>query len=119
MQDVCKNTEEYNLGKRRKVLIVFDDMLADMISNKKLNLIVAELFISGRKWNISIVFITQSYFRVSKKVRLNSTHFFIMKIPNKRNLQQIALNQSSDIDFKDFMKIYKKYIVARTIFYFG
>ena len=67
------------------------------------------MFIRGRKLNISIVFITQSYFKVSKDVRLNSTHFFIMKISNKRELQQIALNHSSDGDFKDFMKIYKKY----------
>ena len=69
-----------------------------MINNKKLNPIVSELFIRGRKLNIYIVFITQSYFRVSKDVRLNSTHFFIMKIPNKRELWQIALNHSSDID---------------------
>ena len=80
-----------------------------MITNKRLNPIVTELFIRGRKLNISIVFITQSYFKVPKDVRLNSTHFFIMKIPNKRELQQIALNHSSDIDFKDFMKIYKKF----------
>ena len=81
--------------------MVFDDMIADMINNNKLNPIVTELFIRGRKLNISIVFITQSYFKVPKNVRLNSTHFFIMKIPNKRELQQIALNHSSDIDFKD------------------
>ena len=79
-----------------------------MINNKKLNPIVTELFIRGRKLGISIVFITQSYFKVPKDVRLNSKHFFIMKIPNKRELQQIALNHSSDIYFKDFMKIYKK-----------
>ena len=108
MQDVCKNIEDYNPGKKRKVLIVFDDMIADMITNKKLNPVVTELFIRGRKPNISIVFITKSYVKVSKDVRLNSTHFFIMKIPNRRELQQIALNHSSDIDFKDFMKIYKK-----------
>ena len=107
MQDVYKNTEEYRLGKKRKVIIVFDDMIADMIINKKLNPIVTELFIRGKKLNISLVFITQSYFKVPKDVRLNTTHFFIMKIPNKRELQQIALNHSSDIDFKDFMKIYK------------
>ena len=83
-------------------------MIADMISNNKLNPIVRELFIRDRKLNISIVFITQSYFKVPKDVRLNSTHFFIMKIPNKRELQQIALNHTSDIDFKDFMQIYKK-----------
>ena len=82
-------------------------MIADMINNKKLNSIVNELFIRGRKINISIVFITQSYFKVPKNVRLNSTHLFIMKIPNKTELQQIALNHSSDTDFKDFIKIYK------------
>ena len=80
-----------------------------MINNNKLDSIVTELFIRGRKLNASIVFITQSYFKVPKDVRLNSTHFFIKKIRNKRELQQIALNHSSDIDFKDFMKIYKKY----------
>ena len=90
MQDVYKNIEEYNLGKKRKVLIV-----------------LTELFIRARKLNISIVSITQSYFKVSKDVKLNSTHFFIMKIPNKRELQQIALDHSSDIDMKDFIKIYK------------
>ena len=83
-------------------------MIADMIQNKKLNLIVTELFIRGRKLNISLAFITQSYFKVPKDVRLNTTHFFIMKIPNKREIQQIAINHSSDIDFKDFIKIYKK-----------
>ena len=84
-------------------------MIADMINNKKLNPIVTGLFIRGRKLNISFVFITQSYFKVPKDVRLNSTHFFIMKIPNKRELEQIGLNHSSDMDFEDFMKIYKKY----------
>ena len=108
MHDVYKNIEDYNIGKKRKVLIIFDDMIDDMI-NKRLNPVVTELFIRGRKLNISIVFITQSYFKVPKDVRLNSTHFFIMKIPNKTEHQQIALNHSSDIDFKDFMKIYKKY----------
>ena len=87
MQYVYKNIEEYNIGKKHKVLIVFDDMIADMINNKKLNLVITELFIRGRKLNISIVFITQSYFKVPKDVRLNSTHFFIMKIPNERELQ--------------------------------
>ena len=115
MQYVYKNIEEYNLGKKRKVLIVFDDMIADTINNKKLNPPVTELFIRDRKVNISVVFITQSYFKVPKDVRLNSTHFFIMKIPNKGELQQIALNHSSDnflilkiYEFKDFMKICKK-----------
>ena len=83
-------------------------MIADMINNEKLNSVVKELFIRGGKLNLSLVFIMQSYFKIPKDVRLKSTHFFIMKIPNKRELQQIVLNHSSDIDFKDFMKIYKK-----------
>ena len=90
------------------MLIVLDDMIADMINNKKLNSVVTELFIRVRKLNISLVFITQSYFKVRKDVRLNTTHFCIMKIPNKRELNRIALNHSSDIDFKDFFRIYKK-----------
>ena len=84
MQDVYVNIEEYNVGKKRKILIVFDDMIADMINNKKLNPRVTELFIRERKVNISLVFITQSYFKVSKDVRLNSTRFSIMKILNRR-----------------------------------
>ena len=108
IQDVYKNIDEYNIDKEHKILIVFDGMIADIINNKKLNSIATEMFIRGRKINISLVFITRSYFRVPKDVRLNSTHFFFMKIPNKRELQQIALNHSSDIDFKDFIKIYKK-----------
>ena len=91
-------------------------MIEDMINNKKFNPVVTELFIRGRKLNISIVFITQLYFKVPKDVRLNSTHFFytifIMKIPSKREHRQIALNHSSDIDFKDFLKIYKKCTVG-------
>ena len=83
-------------------------MIGNMIDSKKLNPVVTELIIRGRKLGISIVFVTQSYFKVPKDVRLNSTHFFIMKTPNKRELQQIALNHSSDIDFNCFMKIYKK-----------
>ena len=109
MQDVHQNIDDYNPRKKGKVLIVFDDLIADMINNKRLDSIVTELFIRGTKLNISIVFITQSYFKVPKDVRLNFTHFFIVKIPNKGELQQIALNHSSDIDFKDFIKIYKKY----------
>ena len=108
MQDVYKNIDEYNVDKENKILIVFDDMIADMIKNKQLNSIVTELFIRGRKLNISLVFITQSYFKVPKDVRLNTTHFFITKIPNKRELQQIALNHSSDISTKDFVNIYRK-----------
>ena len=75
MQDVYKYTEQYNPGKKRKVLIVFDDIIADRINNKKINLVVIELFIRGRKLNISVVFITQSYFEVPKDVTLNCKHF--------------------------------------------
>ena len=108
MHDVYRNINDYNPDKENKIIIVLDDMIADMINNKKLNSIITELFIRGRKLNISLVFITQSYFKVSKDVRLNTTHFFIMKIPNKRELQQIAINHSSNINTKDFIKIYKK-----------
>ena len=79
-----------------------------MLNNKKLNPIVTELFIRGRKLKISLVFITQSYFAILKNIRLNSKRYFDMKILNKRELQQIALNHSSDIDFEDFMNLYKK-----------
>ena len=89
---VYKNIDEHNIDKERKILIVFDDMIADIIENKKLNSIVTELFIRGRKSNISLVFITQSYIRVPKDVRLNTTHFFIKKISNYREHQQIAIS---------------------------
>ena len=108
IQDVYKNINEYNIDKKRKIMIVFNDMIADMINNKRLNSIVTELFIRGKKLIISFVFVTQSYFKVPKDIRLNSTHFFIMKIPNERELQQTALNHSSDISSKDFIKIHKK-----------
>ena len=94
-------------------------MIPGMTSNKKLNPIVTELFIRGRKVNISIAFITQPYFKVPKEIRLNTTHFVIKKIPNKRELQQIVLNHSLDIDFKRFMKIYKRYTVEPYSFLFN
>ena len=83
-------------------------MIADIMSNKKFQAVVKELFIRCRKLNISLVFITQSYFSVPKDVRLNSTHYLIMKINNKRELQNIAINHSGDIDYKDFLKIYRE-----------
>ena len=109
MQDLYKNFDEYNPDKERKISIVFDDMIADMINSKKLNSVVTKLFIRGRKLNIALVFITQSYFKVRKDVRLNTTHFFITEIPNKKELQQIILNHSSDVSTKDFINIYKNY----------
>ena len=113
MRDVYKNINHYNPNKENKILIIFDNMIADMINNKKLNLIVTKLFIRRRKLNISLVFIMQSYFKVPKDVRLNTTHFFFMKILNKRELQQIALNHSSH-----FARIYKK-IYGRALFVFS
>ena len=96
MQDVYKNIDEYNFGEEHKILIVFGDIIVDIINKTKLNSIVAELFIRGRRINISLVFITQSYLKVPKDARINTTHFFIMKIPNKREFQEISINHSSD-----------------------
>ena len=107
IRDVYKNINYYNPNKENK-LIVFDDMIADMIHNKKLDSLVTELFIRGRKLHISLVFITQSYFKDPKDVTLNTTHFFIAKISNKRELQQIVTNHSSDIRTEDFINIYRK-----------
>ena len=109
MDDVYKNIDDYNPNRKRKILIVFDDMIADIMTNKKFQSIIKELFIRCRKLNISLVFITQSYFSVPKDVRLNSTHYFITKINNKKELQNIAINHSADIDYKDFVKIYREY----------
>ena len=89
MQDVYRNIEEYNEDKERKILIVFDDLIADIINNKKLNSVVTELFIRGRKLNISIVFITKSYFKVPKDARLNSTDFFVIKFEIKDNFNKL------------------------------
>ena len=106
MGDVYENIDDYNSSRKRKILIVFDDMIEDM-SNKKFQAIIKD-FVRCRKPNISLVFITQSYFSVPKYVSLNSTHYFIMKINNKRELENIAINHSADIDYKDFMKIYRE-----------
>ena len=108
MDDLYENINDYNPSRKRKILIVFDDMIADIMTNKKFQAIIKELFIRCRKLNISLVFITQSYFSVPKDVRLNSTHYLIMKINNKRELQNIAINHSADIDYKDFLKIYRE-----------
>ena len=106
--DVYENINDYNLNRKRKILIIFDDMIADIMTNKKFQGIIKELFFRCRKLNISLVFITQSYFSVPKDVRLNSTHYLIMKINNKRELQNIAVNHSADIDYQDFIKIYRE-----------
>ena len=106
MDDIYKNIGQYNPNKKRKISIIFDDMIVDMLNNKKLNPIATELIIRGRKLNNSLVFISQFYFAALKNIRLNSTNYSIMKIPNKRELQQIL--KYSDIDFQDFMNLYKK-----------
>ena len=108
MNDVYENIVNYNPRRKRKILIVFDDMIADIMINKKFQSIIKELFIRCRKLNISLVFITQSYFSVPKDVRLNSMHYVIMKINSKRELQNIAINHSADIDYKDFIKVYRE-----------
>ena len=101
---VCENIE-CNSIEGDMMILIYD---CCMIKNKKLNSIIIELFIRSRKVGISIVFITQSYLKLPKDVRLNTTHSFIMKITIERDFQQIALNGSSDVDVKDFIKIYKK-----------
>ena len=83
-------------------------MIADFMSNKKFRAIMKHLFVRCRKLNISLEFITQSYYPVPKDVRLNSTHFLIMKISSKQDLQSITINSSKDIDYNDFVKIYRK-----------
>ena len=108
MDHAYESIDDYNLSRKRTILIVFDDMIGDIMSNKKFQAIIKESFIRCRKLNISLVFITQSYFSVPKDVRLNSTHYLIMKINNKRELQNIAINHSADIDYKDFVRIYRK-----------
>ena len=109
MDDVYENIDDYNPSRKRKVLIIFDDMIAGIMTNKKFQAIIKELFIRCRKLNISLVFITQSYFSVPKDVGLNSTHYLIIKISNKRELQNISINHSADIDYKDFMKTYREW----------
>ena len=108
MDDVYENIDDYNPSRKRNILIISDEMIADIMTNKKFQSIIKELFSRCRKLNISLVFITQSYFSVPKEVRLNSTHYFVMKINNKRELQNIVINHSVDIDYKGFMEIYSE-----------
>ena len=117
MNDIYKNIEEYNPFKKRKTLIVFDDMIADILGNKKFNSLVTELFIRGWKLNIFLVFVTQSYFAVPKNIRLNSTHYFVMKIPNKREFQQTASNHSSILAFKTLWIFIKCALQNRILFW--
>ena len=105
MDVVYENIDDCSSSRKRKVLIVFDDMIADIMSNKNFQAIINQLFIRCRKLNISFAFITQSYFSIPKDVRLNSMDYLIMKINSKRELQNITINHSADIDYKDFLKI--------------
>ena len=112
MDDILDNIEDYNKKRKRKILIVFDDMISHVMSDKKAQQFLKELFIRCRKLNISLCFLTPisisvSYFTVPKDVRLNCTHNIIFKLNNKRELQNIAVNHSADIDYKDFIKIYR------------
>ena len=116
MNDVYENINDYNSSRKKKILIVFDDMITYIMTNKKFQAIIKELFMRCRKLNISLIFIMQSYFSVPKDVRLNSTHYLIMKINNKRELQNIAINHSADIDYQDFIKIYREYTKELYIF---
>ena len=106
MGDVLDDINNYNKNRDKKVLIIFDDMIADIMRSEKFKAIVKERFIKCRKSNISIVFITQSYFRTPKDARLNSTHYILTKIGNKKELKSIAEENSGHLDFKDFLKIY-------------
>ena len=109
MDDLLDDINNYNKNRDKKVLIVFVDMIADIMSSKKFKAIIKELFIRCRKLNISIIFITQSYFRTPKDARLNSTRCVIMKIQSRKELQNIAQENSGDIDFKEFLETYKDY----------
>ena len=108
MDDVYENIDHYNAKRKRKILIVFDDMTAKVRDNKKFHAIIEELFIRCKKLNISFVFITQSYFTVQKNIRLNLIHYLIMKINNRRELQNIPINHSADTDYKDFLEVYRE-----------
>ena len=106
MDDVLDDINNYNKNRDKKVLIVFDDMIADIEYNKNFKQIIKELFYRARKINVSIVFITQSYFRALKDARLNSTHYILMKIGSKKELKSIAEEKSGHLDYKDFFKMY-------------
>ena len=106
IDDVLDDINDYNKNRNKKVLIVFDDMIADIEYNKNFKRIIKELFYRARKINVSIVFIMQSYFRALKDARLNSTHYILMEIGNKKKLKSIAEEKSGNLDYKDFLKMY-------------
>ena len=106
MDDVLDDINNYNKIRDKKILIVSDDMIVDIDYNKNFKRIIKELFYRARKINVSIVFITQSYFRALKDAKLNSTHYILMKIGNKKELKRIAEAKSGHLDYKDFIKMY-------------
>ena len=106
MNDVFDDINDYNKNRDKKVLIVFDDMIADIKYNKNFQRIIKERLYRARKINVSIVFITQSYFRALKDARLNSTHYILMRIGNKKELKRTAEEKSGHLDYKDFFKMY-------------
>ena len=116
MDDILSNIEDYNKKIRRNVLIIFEDMISHVMSDRRAQQILKDLFIRSRKLNISLGFLTQSYFSVPKDVRLNCTHYILFKLNNRIELKNIAINHSADIDYKDFIKIYK--ICTSEFFYF-
>ena len=105
MNDVLDDINNYNKNRDEKVLLVFDDMIVDIEYNKNFKRIIKELFYRARKINVSIVFIMQSYFRALKDARLNSTHYILTKIGNKKDLKSIAEEKSGNLDYKDFLKM--------------
>ena len=106
MNDVYADISNYSKKRENKVLIVFDNMIADIEYNKNFKKMIKELFYRGRKMNISIVFIRPCYFRALKDARLNSMHYILMKIGNQKELRSIAEEKSGNVDYKDFLKMY-------------
>ena len=117
MDDAYSNIDACNPKRKRKILIAFDDIIADIMTNRKFQAIIKELFIGCKKLNISLVFITQSFFKTPKDAKLNSTHYLIIKIHNRRELQNITIDHSADTDYKDFLKTYRNWI--KEPYFFG
>ena len=107
VDDIFPQIEDFNKKRKTRVLIIFDDMISHVMSDIKAQQVLKDLFIRCRKINISPCFLTQSYFSVPNDVRLNCTHYILFKLNNRTELQNIAINHLADIDYKDFIKIYR------------
>ena len=107
LDDILSDIEDYNKKRKRKILIIFDDMISNVMLDKKAQQILKDLFIRCRKLNISLCFLTQSSFSVPKDVQLNCTHYILFKLNNRRELKNIAIDHSADIDYKDFIKMHR------------